>query len=164
MPFRAIVGREYRGRTALFAAVMILQVFGYYGFGAPAVPVLQHKGFAVVASLGYLASTYLGCPLGSLLAIPLLARVERKYLVPAIAGLMAAFGMTFGFALILISGGLYTLVSNILSDALHTYLPESFPTTASGVLTVEGEPRPCRCSTTTAPGRSARCSPRLSSA
>lgn len=136
VPFRAIVGREYRGRTALFAAVMILQVFGYYGFGTLAVLVLQHKGFAVVASLGYLAITYLGYPLGSLLAVPLMERVERKYLVLATAGLMAVFGLTFGFAtsvaLILISGGLYTLASNVFSDALHTYLPESFPTTVRG--------------------------------
>ncbi|MFE3059723.1 MFS transporter [Nocardia sp. NPDC059239] len=134
--FTEILRRPFRGRTTLFSAVMILQVFGYYGFGTLAVLVLQHKGFTVVNSLGYLAITYLGYPLGSLLAIPLMERVERKYLVMGSAALMAVFGLVFGFAtavpLILVSGGLFTLASNVFSDAIHTYLPESFPTSVRG--------------------------------
>ncbi|MVU76331.1 MFS transporter [Nocardia sp. ET3-3] len=136
VPFSEILRKPFRGRTALFSAVMILQVFGYYGFGTLAVLVLQHKGFTVVNSLGYLAITYLGYPLGSLLAIPLMERVERKYLVMGSAAAMAVFGLIFGFAnavpLILLSGGLFTLASNVFSDAIHTYLPESFPTSVRG--------------------------------
>ncbi|MFJ9366534.1 MFS transporter [Nocardia sp. NPDC101769] len=136
VPFTEILRKPFRGRTTLFSAVMILQVFGYYGFGTLAVLVLQHKGFTVVNSLGYLAITYLGYPLGSLLAIPLMERVERKYLVMGSAALMAVFGLVFGFAtavpLILVSGGLFTLASNVFSDAIHTYLPESFPTSVRG--------------------------------
>ncbi|MEC3915245.1 MFS transporter [Nocardia sp. CDC160] len=136
VPFIEILRRPFRGRTTLFSAVMILQVFGYYGFGTLAVLVLQHKGFTVVNSLGYLAITYLGYPLGSLIAIPLMERVERKYLVMGSAALMAGFGLVFGFAtavpLILVSGGLFTLASNVFSDAIHTYLPESFPTSVRG--------------------------------
>ncbi|RJO69488.1 MFS transporter [Nocardia panacis] len=140
-PFTAIVRAPYTGRTALFSAVMILEVFGYYGFGTLAVLVLQAKGFAVVTSLSYLAVTYLGYPLGSLIAVPLMERVERKYLVMVTGMLMAVFGLLFGFAtsvpLILFAGGCFTLASNVFSDALHAYLPESFPTsvrgTASGV-------------------------------
>ncbi|MBF4995740.1 MFS transporter [Nocardia sp. BSTN01] len=134
--FTEILRGANRGRTLLFSAVMILQVFGYYGFGTLAVLVLQHKGFTVVNSLGYLTVTYLGYPLGSLLSIPLIERIERKYLVMASAALMALFGLIFGFAtsvpLILLSGGLFTLASNVFSNALHTYLPESFPTTVRG--------------------------------
>ncbi|AYF74004.1 MFS transporter [Nocardia yunnanensis] len=136
VPFTEILRTPFRGRTTLFSAVMILQVFGYYGFGTLAVLVLQHKGFTVVNSLGYLAVTYLGYPLGSLLAIPLMERVERKYLVMGSAALMAVFGLVFGFATavpwILLSGGLFTLASNVFSDAIHTYLPESFPTSVRG--------------------------------
>ncbi|MFI6168728.1 MFS transporter [Nocardia sp. NPDC051052] len=135
-PFSAIVRPPYRGKTTLFSAVMILQVFGYYGFGTLAVLVLDRKGFEVVTSLSYLAITYLGYPLGSLLAIPLMERVERKYLVMATATLMALFGLIFGFAtsvpLILLSGGLFTVASNVFSDAIHAYLPESFPTAVRG--------------------------------
>ncbi|MEV5649090.1 MFS transporter [Nocardia sp. NPDC052254] len=134
--FGEILRRPVRGRTLLFSAVMVLQVFGYYGFGTLAVLVLQHKGFTVVNSLGYLTITYLGYPLGSMLSIPLIERIERKYLVLISAGLMAIFGLIFGFAtsvpLILLSGGLFTLASNVFSNALHTYLPESFPTTVRG--------------------------------
>ncbi|MFI9400897.1 MFS transporter [Nocardia sp. NPDC052316] len=135
-PFSAIVRPPYRARTTLFSAVMILQVFGYYGFGTLAVLVLDRKGFEVVTSLSYLAVTYLGYPLGSLLAIPLMERIERKHLVMGTATLMAAFGLTFGFAtsvpLILLSGGLFTVTSNVFSDAIHAYLPESFPTAIRG--------------------------------
>ncbi|AHH15757.1 major facilitator superfamily transporter [Nocardia nova SH22a] len=136
VPFREILRGPNRGRTLLFSAVMILQVFGYYGFGTLAVLVLQHKGFTVVNSLGYLTITYLGYPIGSMLSIPLIERIERKYLVLVSASLMAVFGLIFGFAttvpLILLSGGLFTLASNVFSNALHTYLPESFPTTVRG--------------------------------
>lgn len=135
-PFLEILRAPFRTRTLLFSAVMILQVFGYYGFGTLAVLVLQAKGFTVVNSLGYLAITYLGYPIGSLLAIPLIERVERKYLVLASTALMAVFGLIFGFAtsvpVILLAGGLFTLASNVFSDALHTYLPESFPTSVRG--------------------------------
>ncbi|MEV6555266.1 MFS transporter [Nocardia sp. NPDC051756] len=136
LPFSAIVKPPYRAKTTLFSAVMILQVFGYYGFGTLAVLVLDRKGFEVVTSLSYLAITYLGYPLGSLLAIPLMERIERKYLVMGTATLMALFGLTFGFAtsvpLILLSGGLFTIASNVFSDAIHAYLPESFPTAVRG--------------------------------
>ncbi|MGW4841277.1 MFS transporter [Nocardia brasiliensis] len=136
LPFRAILRPPYRARTTLFSAVMILQVFGYYGFGTLAVLVLDRKGFEVVTSLSYLAITYLGYPLGSLLAIPLMERFERKHLVMGTATLMAAFGLVFGFAtsvpLILLSGALFTITSNVFSDAIHAYLPESFPTAVRG--------------------------------
>ncbi|RDI64497.1 MFS transporter [Nocardia pseudobrasiliensis] len=136
VPFTRILRPPFRTRTLLFGAVMILQVFGYYGFGTLAVLVLQAKGFTVVNSLGYLAVTYLGYPIGSLLTIPLIERVERKYLVIGTTALMAIFGLIFGFAtavpLILLSGGLFTVSSNIFSDAIHTYLPESFPTSVRG--------------------------------
>ncbi|MFJ4655025.1 MFS transporter [Nocardia sp. NPDC088792] len=136
VPFAAILRRPFRGRTTLFSVVMILQVFGYYGFGTLAVLVLQSKGFTVVNSLSYLAVTYLGYPIGSVLAVPLMERVERKYLVMGSAALMALFGLVFGVAssvpLILISGGLFTMASNVFSNAIHTYLPESFPASVRG--------------------------------
>lgn len=136
LPFGAILRPPYRARTTLFSAVMILQVFGYYGFGTLAVLVLDRKGFEVVTSLSYLAITYLGYPLGSLLAIPLMERFERKHLVMGTATLMALFGLVFGFAtsvpLILLSGALFTVTSNVFSDAIHAYLPESFPTAVRG--------------------------------
>ncbi|MBF6327509.1 MFS transporter [Nocardia transvalensis] len=136
VPFAQILRPPVRARTLLFGAVMILQVFGYYGFGTLAVLVLHAKGFTVVNSLSYLAITYLGYPIGSLLTIPLIERVERKYLVIGTAALMAAFGLVFGFAtavpLILLAGGLFTMASNVFSDSIHAYLPESFPTSVRG--------------------------------
>jgi putative MFS transporter len=55
----------------------------------------------------------------------------------ATAGLMAVFGLTFGFALILISGGRCPLarvstLSRATSSPTRCYLPESFPTNVRG--------------------------------
>ena len=89
-----------------------------------------------ITSLGFVAATYIGYPLGSLLAIPIVERIERKWLVIGAAGLMAAFGLWFGFAdaawAIVVSGVLYTMVSNLFSNAYHVYLADSYPTAIRG--------------------------------
>ena len=68
---------------------------------------LRHHGAAgagrqgyprVSKSLLFTALTYLGYPVGSLLSLPLVDRVERKFLVLfALLG-MAVFGLLFGFS------------------------------------------------------------------
>ena len=117
-----------------------LEVFGYYGFGTVAPLVLVAKGYSVTSSLLFVALSYLGYPLGSLLAVPIVERIERKYLVMATATFMAIFGLWFGFASstgqIIAAGFLYSCASNLFSNAYHVYLAESYPTsiraTASG--------------------------------
>ncbi len=75
-----------------------LEVFGYYGFGTLATLVLAAKGYTVLASLTFVALSYLGYPLGSLLSVPVVERFERKFLVMGGAALMAVFGLGFGLA------------------------------------------------------------------
>jgi len=84
--------------------------------------------------------TILGYPVGSLLSLPLVERVERKVLL-VVSGLgMAVFGLLFGLsdapAAIVIFGFLYTVISNVFSNSFHIYQAEIFPTrlraTASG--------------------------------
>jgi putative MFS transporter len=134
--------RGHRGLVLAFAAFVVLQVVGCYGFAGFVPEFLAHKGLSQTHSMGYAAASFLGYPLGSLLALPVIERVGRKPLVVLCAGVMA--GIAAGFALVdnarefVLLGVLYTMTSNVFASAIHVYLPESFPTavrgTASGTI------------------------------
>lgn len=126
----------YTKRTIMLWLLSALEVFGYYGFGTVAPLVLVAKGYSVTSSLLFVALSYLGYPLGSLLAVPIVERIERKYLVMATATLMVIFGLWFGFASstaqIIAAGFLYSCASNLFSNAYHVYLADSYPTAIRG--------------------------------
>lgn len=132
LPLASLFRRPYARRTVMLWLLSALEVFGYYGFGTLAPFVLAGKGFDIVTSLGFLAATYAGYPIGSILAVPVVERFERKYLVMVSAALMAGFGLVFGLAdgagLIVAAGLAYTISSNFFSNAYHVYLSESYPT------------------------------------
>ncbi len=79
--------------------------------------------------------------MGSALSLPLVERFERKFLVVGSGVAMAVLGLLFGLSgtavLIVVFGFLYTVVSNVFSNAFHVYQAEIFPTrlraTASGM-------------------------------
>jgi MFS transporter, putative metabolite:H+ symporter len=124
--------REYRRRTVMLWIFQILQTVGYYGFGSLAPVVLHAKGFDVVESLGYAAISFLGYPVGSAASIPIIERVERKWLIVGSALVMGVTGMVFGYArdaaLIVTAGFVLTCASNVFSNGFHTYQAEIFPT------------------------------------
>jgi putative MFS transporter len=125
-------GEPYRRRTIMLWIFQILQTVGYYGFGSLAPVVLGAKGFDVVQSLGYAALSFLGYPIGSAISVPIIERIERKWLIVGSALAMAVTGLIFGYArdaaLIVIAGFLLTCASNVFSNAFHTYQAEIFPT------------------------------------
>ena len=133
--------RTYRRRTAMLWVFQILQTVGYYGFGSLAPVVLTAKGFDVVHSLGYAALSFLGYPIGSAASVPIIERIERKWLIVGSALVMAASGLVFGYArdaaLIVAAGFVLTCASNVFSNAFHTYQAEIFPTgIRSGAISV----------------------------
>jgi putative MFS transporter len=138
---RALFSAPYRRRTVMMWVFCLLSTVGYYGFGTLAPQVLAAKGFDVVQGLGYTAVSFFGYPVGSLLAAPLMDRVERKVLVAVSACAMAAAGLGFAFASspgpVVVFGFAYTLVSNVFSAASHVLLAEQYPTAiragASGI-------------------------------
>ncbi|UIJ34829.1 MFS transporter [Allobranchiibius sp. GilTou73] len=133
VPLRVLLGVEYRRRTVMLAVFNVLQTVGYYGFGTLAPLVLKSKGYNVTDSLGFAALSFLGYPIGALVAVPIVERVERKFLIIVAAVLMALFGITFGVAtntaVIVSAGFLLTVSSNVFSNAYHVYQAEIFPTT-----------------------------------
>jgi putative MFS transporter len=131
-PLRTLFARPWRRRTGMLMAFQVLQVFGYYGFGTLAPLVLAAKGYDVVHSLAFSAFSFLGYPVGSLLSVPVLERMERRTLVMVSAAGMLVFGLAFGYsggaATIVALGFCYTLTSNLFSNAYHVYQSELYPT------------------------------------
>lgn len=126
----------YARRATMLFIFQVLQTVGYYGFGSLAPVVLTAKGFSIFSTLGYTALIYLGYPLGSLLSVPIVERVERKWLIVGAAALMGVLGLIFGFGnsvpVIIAAGFLLTTTSNIFSNSFHIYQAEIFPTRMRG--------------------------------
>jgi MFS transporter, putative metabolite:H+ symporter len=130
--YRVIFGPRYRGRTLMLSVFHLFQTVGYYGFGTLVPTVLAAKGYSIVTSLTFTSLTFIGYPIGSALSLPIVERIDRRWLIVGSAALMAAFGLALGYAsspaVILASGFLYTATSNIFSNALHIFQVEIFPT------------------------------------
>lgn len=71
----------YAKRTIMLLIFQFFQAVGFYGFGSLAPIILTAKGFSVVNSLTYTTPIALGYPLGSLLSVPIVERIERKWLI-----------------------------------------------------------------------------------
>jgi putative MFS transporter len=132
VPFSAIFQKQYIKRTLMMYIFQIFQTVGYYGFGTLAPIILSSKGYTVTSSLEYTALSFIGYPLGSLLATTLIERIDRKWLIVLTAFGMAVFGMMFGMAetpvLIVLAGFLFTVVSNIFTSTFNVFQAEIFPT------------------------------------
>ncbi|GEO25484.1 hypothetical protein AAC03nite_12690 [Alicyclobacillus acidoterrestris] len=117
----------------------ILQSIRYYGFGTLVPIVLAAKSYTVTHSLEYTAISFIGYPIGSLISLPIIERIERKWLIIGAAFCMALFGILFGMstssATIMLCGFLYTLVSNVFSNAYHVFQAEIFPTSIRATAT-----------------------------
>jgi putative MFS transporter len=131
---------RYRARTFMLGAFHVFQTVGYYGFGTLVPLVLASKGYSIVTSLTFTTLTFIGYPVGSALSLPIVARVDRRWLIVGSAMLMSVLGIALGYsaspAAIVTLGFLYTSASNVFSNALHIFQVEIFPTfvraTASG--------------------------------
>lgn len=123
---------RWRTRTIMLWLFHCLQTLGYYGFGTLVPLVLTAKGYDVVSTLTYSAVTFLGYPVGSLVSLPIIERVERRTLIVGAAAAMIVLGLIFGYAsssaLILVAGFGYTVASNVFSNAYHVYQSELYPT------------------------------------
>ncbi|RKR75060.1 MFS transporter [Frondihabitans australicus] len=124
--------QPYAKRMVMLVVFHLFQGWGYYGFGTLSSLVLVANGQSVTQSLLYTAISFLGYPVGSVLAVPLM-RYERKYLLIGSILAMALFGILFATSslpvLIVVFGFLTTAISNVFSNVYHVYQAEIFPTT-----------------------------------
>jgi MFS transporter, putative metabolite:H+ symporter len=131
-PVTRLFSAPYAGRIIVLWVFQVFQSVGYYGFGTLVPLVLASKGFSIVNSLTYVSGVFIGYPLGSALSIPLVERLDRRWLIVASAVLMAILGIALGLAsapIAIVAFGLsYTIVSNIFSNAFHIFQAEIFPT------------------------------------
>ncbi|HKT93129.1 MAG TPA: MFS transporter [Paraburkholderia sp.] len=121
----------YDKRYLMLVVFHLFQAFGYYGFGTLAGVVVKSRGIDVTGSTLFVALSFLGYPIGSLLSVPLLNWIERRTLVIASLISIAIFGLGFAYsgqaALIVCFGVLTTCASNVFSNAYHVYQAEIFP-------------------------------------
>lgn len=121
----------YDKRYAMLVIFHLFQAFGYYGFGTLAGAVVKSRGFDVTGGTLFIALSFLGYPIGSLLSIPLLNWIERRTLVITAILSIAVFGFGFAYSnstvLIVAFGVLTTCASNVFSNAYHVYQAEIFP-------------------------------------
>ncbi|MDR3099526.1 MAG: MFS transporter [Paraburkholderia sp.] len=128
----ALLRRAPYGKRYLMLTIFhLFQGFGYYGFGTLAGVVVKSRGFDVTGSTLFVALSFLGYPIGSLLSVPLLNWIERRTLVIVSLVAIALCGLGFAYSnhigLIIGFGVLTTCASNVFSNAYHVYQAEIFP-------------------------------------
>ena len=124
---------QYRGRMIMLGVLHVFQAFGYYGFGTLVPQVLAAKGYSIVTSLTFTTLTFTGYPIGSALSLPIVERIDRKWVIVGSALLMSGLGVGMGYAesplAIVAFGFFYTAAANVFSNGLHIFQVEIFPTT-----------------------------------
>ena len=93
-----LLGGEYRSRAVMLGVFHVFQTVGYYGFGTLVPLVLASKGYSIVTSLTFVTLTFIGYPIGSALSLPIIERVDRKWLIVSSAFLMSVLGIGMGYA------------------------------------------------------------------
>jgi putative MFS transporter len=124
---------QYRGRVLMLAVLHVFQAVGYYGFGTLVPLVLASRGDSIATSLTFTTLTFTGYPVGSALSLPIVERVDRKWLIVGSALLMSVLGLGMGYSTssfaVVAFGFLYTAAANVFSNGLHIFQVEIFPTT-----------------------------------
>jgi putative MFS transporter len=123
---------QYRSRMIMLGVLQLFQAVGYYGFGTLVPLVLASRGDSIATSLTFTTITFTGYPIGSALSLPIVERVDRKWIIVGSALLMSVLGLGMGYSTssfaIVTFGFLYTAAANVFSNGLHIFMVEIFPT------------------------------------
>jgi putative MFS transporter len=119
-------------RTTLLIVVWVAQTLGFHGFTAWIPTLLVAKGFSLVRSLTWSSAISIGTIPGALIAALVSDRWERKWSIPIVALLIAAFGLLYGLSstavTIVVFGFLVEMCLRLFASLLYSYTPECFPT------------------------------------
>jgi MFS transporter, putative metabolite:H+ symporter len=130
--FAEIWKQPYRKRALMMIIFHIFQTFGYYGFTNWVPAFMVSHGISVTKGLLYTAVIAFSAPIGPILGFAFADRVERKWLIILGSSLVAIAGLAFGSTrdpvLLIVTGIVITIGSNMMSFAYHAYQTEIFPT------------------------------------
>jgi len=122
----------YLRRTIILSVFNAAQVVGFYGFAAWVPTLLMHRGVNITTSLEYSFLIAIASPFGPLLGALFADRIERKtQIVAAMIAMgvtMALFAQASEAAALIALGVVFTLASNMMSFAFHSYQAELYPT------------------------------------
>ena len=122
----------YIGRTVILSVFNAAQVIGFYGFAAWVPTLLMHRGVTITTSLEYSFIIAIGSPFGPLLGALFADRIERKTQIVAslitMGVAMALFSQASDALALIVLGVVFTLASNVMSFAFHSYQAELYPT------------------------------------
>lgn len=130
--WRAVLRPPYRRRLAVFICMWFLWYIGNYGFLGDAAQLISDKGAPIGGSILYLAIGAAGYPVGALLTILLVERLERRALILAatvvwFAG-MLLIGSFAGAVIMCIGAFLAAAALGSYLQVAFTFTAESFPT------------------------------------
>jgi putative MFS transporter len=130
--FMELFSPQYRARTIMLTVFNFFQTVGYYGFVGWTPTLLIAKGIHVTQSLEYSLVINITALIFPLVIMTFADRLERKWHVCGSCLGIAVFGIWFASvtstpALILL-GACLAMVTAWLSYALHSYMPELYPT------------------------------------
>ncbi|GGF53092.1 putative metabolite transport protein YyaJ [Marmoricola endophyticus] len=117
--------------------VCVCLILCFYGFNSWVPTLLVDNGYSTSQTLTYTAILSLAAAPGAFLAVPLIDRFDRRWLLAGIEVLAAVLLLIFGFvsdpAALVVSGFLATMMLQCGVAVIYTYLPETFPTPLRGL-------------------------------
>jgi MFS family permease len=129
-----VLRAPYLGRLGIFIPMWFLWYIGNYGFLGDAATLYSDHGIPIGTSILYLAVGAVGYPVGAIIMIALVDRVERKVLIVG-ATVVWLVGMIListlaGEAMLIVGSFLAALALGLYLQVAYTYTAESFPTRA----------------------------------
>jgi MFS transporter, putative metabolite:H+ symporter len=123
---------RYLRRTFMLIVFNVFQTIGFYGFASWVPTLLLSEGITATRSLAYVFIIALVNPFGALIGMRYGDRLERKWQIVVLAGVIALGGLLWAqqrtAAGIVLLGALITLANNWFSVAFHAYQAELYPT------------------------------------
>jgi putative MFS transporter len=130
--FRELWSPRYASRTVMLLIFHAAQAIALYGFSNWIPTFLIQRGGSVGGSLALGLAVACIMPLGPLLAISFVDRIERKWQIVIAASVVCAAGLAFAEvrqpALVILCGGLVTIGATLIALNFHAYQAELFPT------------------------------------